>query len=389
MAAALALPAALWLALQAADLEVGLRTEGRTGEVSTRYGAASRTAVATVPLAALLVDGGATRWVLAYRPRIWSSDVERRPDPLVTHSAEARLEARAGERWRLRLGANGLQGESDPFQDPFQAAGPAGASLIAASTPIVYRVLGASAHADVEVSPRTNAGAGASWGDSRGLDATARAVLPVQHAASGDAYATYRLTERDTLRLSASGVRTWTAGPTGEVAGVAASASGGWRRRLSPIVDGWASAGAGFAWTDAPGGPPTRDVLPVAEAGIAVAGDPWRVRAEVSVRMTTYADRISGDQVPAAEGRGTLTWSATDRTTVTASVEERRRTDGQSSLGMTDLWLRWLARRSLTLELGVLGRWQREVRPELPSFSGVAVVGAVTYGAAGPTAIPR
>jgi hypothetical protein len=48
---------------------------------------------------------------------------------------------------------------------------------------------------------------------------------------------------------------------------------------------------------------------------------------------------------------------------------------------MLDLWIRWLARRSLTLEAGVLGRWQREVRPELPSFSAVAVVGAVTYGA--------
>ena len=191
--------------------------------------------------------------------------------------------------------------------------------------------------------------------------------------------ASWLATPLDTLLLRGEWTRTLTAAQAGDVRSAVSSGSGTWRRRLSPAATGWLGGGASVV-TERGGaeGDGTR-VLPVALAGASHERD--RLALELATRFGPAVDRYTGAVEPTAEASLRAQWRSSRGAHARGDRVRPARTDGETVLGSWDGRAIWALRDRLALELGVVGRWQRERRPGLPSFVEGGVVTAVSYGA--------
>lgn len=388
MGAVLAL-APLASLLVAATLEpaFSLRTEGRgTRYVPEGAEATSRAAVSTVPQLSLTVDGPPARLQVGYAATLWTSDVERQRSPLVlfNQAVDARLQLAPDAPWRATGTAGALWGKTDPLATP--TSGPVQATSQLASTGAVpYQALRADLRAERQLDLRTTLSAGGRWSDAQvrrsELDPArtdaAVALMPPQRGAGASLGLSHRVTERDTLSAAAAGdwSETLTSGST--TTGVSVTADGTWRRALTPVVDGWARLGAGFLYTDEPAPgimhKVTRDVLPMAGAGLARRAAAGGVGGEASVSLTSAVDRFRGDVRQVVDARLDLSWAPAERVTVSGQASGARRVDGDTTLGAATVRVAWAVRPGVALHAGALWRLQREHRPELPSFTEAGV----------------
>jgi hypothetical protein len=371
------------VALANMDVEFGLRAEGRTSTMapaSQSLGSPeSRAALSAIPRAGVLLDGSDLRLTAAYAPRFWSSDVGVRQSPLVNHSVDAGVETRHDRPWRAAATGSAVRGWTDPLADPWHGLGTRAVSQVTSEQSLAFEALDTLAGGSVSLDPRTTVAAKGTWHTSRAANASARALLPPQQTLSLDGSVERLVTERDTLCVAATGTRSTTEMTGGQADSAWASASLTWRRRLTPQLDGWAGGGAALAYDVAPGLSAARSVLPVGEAGIARAGPGVRLELDLVARVTSLVDRLAGDVNPFLDASGGLRWRAAPRWALLGSLSGGTRTDGESAFGALDVRVAWTLRERTALEFGVIGRWQHERRPELPSFVEGGAVVAIAY----------
>ncbi len=385
LSGALALPLLTALVSAAsADLDLSVRAEGRSSTLAPSGAPrVTRGSALVLPHLGAQVDTERLRLTAAYAPRFWTSDVGASPSPLVDHTLEAGLETRGDGSWRAGANGSATRGRTDPLADllAVSASGAPGApGQLATTTPLAYETVRAGGRGEVRLGPRTTIGAGGSWSASRGADAAAIALLPTQRVLGANASVGYLLSELDTLRLGADATRSVTAVAGGDVTSEFSTASATWRRRLSPTTDGWGGAGASLTSQQSPGAPAEIHVLPFGQLGFARAGDESRVGLDATVRLVPTVDRYTGAVRSSLEAAGGVRWPLARAVALSAAATAGARTDGETRLGTWDARVVWSVRDRLSLELGVVGRWQRERRPELPSFVEAGAVAAVTYG---------
>ena len=379
MGCALALPViASVVAAASADAELGLRAEGRTITLAPSGAPAdTRGALLAIPRAALRLDAAALRLQASYAPRFWTSDVADRPSPLVTHEGELRLETRHDRPWRAEAAASAARGRTDPLADPLAALTQTGVTEATALDPVPFEALRGGLGGSLAFDLRTTlAGSGSAW-RTGGIDAADRIRLPLQRGAGAEVSLAHLVSVRDTLRLRANASGTRTAAVGGDVDAASASASAGWRRRLTERLDGWLEAGAALWWEDRGDEPIRRGALPVGEAGLSYRrGD---VGAELAAQVAPYTDRLTGELDPMVRGRTTLRWQRTPRLTLASTASGGTLLDGDTALATWDARARYAMRERLAFEVAVVGRWQREQRNDLPSFMEGGVVVALAW----------
>lgn len=372
---ALALPIVASLVVAAsADAELGLRAEGRTSTLAPSGAAAeTRGALLAIPRAALRLDAAALRLQASYAPRIWTSDVADHPSPLVTHEGELRLETRHDRPWRAELSASAARGRTDPLGDPVAALQAAGASEATALEPVPFEALRAGTGGSLAFDVRTTLAGSASAWRSGGIDAADQLRLPTQRGAMAELSLARLVSVRDTLRLRARAFATRTAMIAADVDAASTSASAGWRRRLTERLDGWVDGGAALSWEDPADGPVRRGALPVGEAGLAY--ERGRASAELAAEVAPYTGRLTGELDPMLRGRAGFRWRTSPRLSFASTASGGAIPGGDTALAALDARARYALRERLGLEVGLVGRWQRERRSDLPSFGeGGAVV---------------
>jgi hypothetical protein len=376
--------------LAALDADVGARLDTRSTTLDTSNAPrTTRNAVAAVPTASVVVDTWELRLTGTYAPRFWTSDVETTGRSLLVDQAgEARVATHHDRPWRLEALAGGVWGRTDPLSSPTIPTTATAPGQVPTTRSLAYEELYGRAFGEVPLGPRTLVGAGASGRLSRatGTDAD---LLPLQRSVAGDASFARLLTERDTLRLIASG--SWTATDrTGFPRTLATTATGlaTWRRRFVPNLDGWLGGGATLVHSDqlVPGR--QAQVEPAGELGVVWARDAPSTTAvgerlsttlDALVRLTTFVDRYTGAVNQFVDGRLGAGWRATDTFGFAVSTTEGVRTNGDTVLARADARAMWLLRDGLQLDVGVTGVWQHERRPDRPSFVEAGVFTALSY----------
>lgn len=380
MGCGLALPSLASLLL-AASLEpsAALRAEGRgTRSAPEGQPATSRAAAFTVPQVGLAVSGAPLRLDLGYAATLWTSDVQARPSALVSHAVEGRLELRPDAPWHAAAAASLVRGETDPLAN--LGAGAGAASQLASTGPIPFQSVHAEARADRQLDPRWTLTAGGRWNDTYVLRGDLRALLPPQRGAGASAGVSHRATERDAVTVGTAADWSETSTAAGVTTALSTALDVTWRRALTPIVDGWLRGGAALLYTNEASGLASRDVLPVAGAGVSRRAPAGRVSADLSATLTSTVDRFNGDVRPALDGRLGVSWNAAERVTLSAQGSSGRRLDGETTLGAADARAAWSIRPWLSLETGLLWRFQRERRAGVPSFSEAGVFAGLAAG---------
>jgi hypothetical protein len=378
---ALAAPLVASLALLAnVDAEVGLRAESRTNTLApTGLPADTRNGWLVAARSRLALEVAALRLSVSYAPRIWTSDVARRPSPVASQEATARLETYHSAPWTADAEVSATRGRTDPLADPWQ-------SLQAAQTPqaitlsaIPFEGLRAGAGAAVPFDVRTTASARGTWWKSGGADAEARVLLPTQEGVAADLSVRHLVSVLDTLEARASGTGSTTALATGDGRSGWASLAASWRRRLTPTLDGWVGAGATSSIQDAPATPVRRSTFPVGELGVAHRGP--RTSLEVRAGVEPYADRFTAEVGPLVIASCSARFQRSATLSFSARATAGARTGGDTRLATAELTGRLLLRERVALELGLVGRWQHERVPDpapavsAPSFKqGAAIV---------------
>lgn len=363
------------------DVDLGLRAESRASALEhSELGGVSRASLSAVPRADVVAQAGGLLLETRYAPRLWTSDVKAQASPLVSHTVEARLATVEERTWRAQAMASGFVGKTDPLADPWRvAAGSDARWQLATTEPLRYEELRTAARAEVALDLRTTVAGGAAFQVSRPSDPDVRHLLPPQRGGSVEASLTRLATERDTLRLEASGRRTLTGVPAGEIRITSSSAAGSWRRRASPYTQVWLAAGATFVFPDRSRPDASLEVVPVGEVGLARGGEGLDASLELAARATTYVDRFTGEVNPFAEGVCTVRWRVTPQVSLSLSASGGASTDGETVLTGGDARVLWTLREHLALELGASGRLQDERRPGLPSVREGALVLALVY----------
>ena len=380
---ALALPLLTSLVASAsAQADLDLRAEARSTTVSVT-GAPSITAGSALvqPRLAGHLDGETLRAALSYQPRFWTSDVTgSSPSPLFDQTVAAGLQARREGIWRAAATATGQRGKTDPLADLVAIAATPAAGQLASTAPLGYEALHVLGEGELVLDPRTTVAVSGTWAISQGTDAAARALVPQQRAEGGTLSASRLLTERDTLRVATDASRSVIAAPGGDFTATFGTALASWRRRLSPTLDGWAGAGGSLTSQGGAGAPTAVTIDPVAQLGVARAPDDRGIALEASARLGPEVDRFTGEVRPTLEGSAGLRWPLAGRIALAATVSGGARTDGETVLGSWDGRAIWTLRDRLALELGLVGRWQRDRRPGIPSFVEVGAIVGFTYG---------
>lgn len=380
MAAGLACSLVASLAMLAnVEGDAGLRAESRTSTFAPAgLSPDTRTGWLAAGQARVALDVLALRLTGSYAPRFWTSDVEGRPSPLATQEAGARVETHHSAPWNASAELSATRGKTDPLADPWQAA-LATRGLLQASTlePVAFEAARAALGASVPFDLRTTvAGRAAAW-QSGGWGADARVLLPTQRGVAAELSLRHLVSVRDTIALQATAEGTTTALADADARSGWTTLSGTWRRRLSTTVDGWAGAGAAAFVEDVPVVPVRRSVFAVGEAGAA-----WELRRaslEVVARVVPYVDRLTAAVGPMALASCRVTSRWSPRVSLSASASAGARPNGETALASAEATARLAVRPTLALELGLVGRWQHEDRPELPSFAQAAVVAAVAW----------
>lgn len=382
MGSALALVTSL-VAAAAAHGDLEIRTESRSTSLSgSGVPAITRESAVVEPHVAGRIDDEGLRATVAYQPRLWTSDVSGSPSPLIDHTVVAGVETRGERTWRAGATATATRGKMDPLSDilaTVTAMSPA-AGQLASTSPIAYESLRAGGEGQLQLSPRTTVGASGTFAFSQGADAAARGVLPPQRVGGGGFSASHLLTVVDTLRLGADATASVTSAPGGDMTSAFATASASWRRRLSPTLDGLVGAGGAVTSERATGAPALVSVLPYAQLGLVRLPQEDRVGIDVAARLGPTVDRFTGEIASTAEGSVGLRWQVARAVVVSTTASAGARIDGETTLGSWDGRTTWTIHDRLALDVGVIGRWQRDRRPGIPSFLESAALVGLSYG---------
>jgi hypothetical protein len=296
---------------------------------------------------------------------------------LVKHTLDARVALRLPERWRAEAAASATTGTARMRMEPSQIVTPGSALAPTSATGSMrYDALQATARGGVTVEPRTTLDLGVTWSGSRGGDAAARVLFPVQRALSAEVSLARLATELDSLQLQLSAASTATDAAHGRTASSFATAMATWRRRIDPRTDGWLGGGASLGRTELERESPTTSVLAAAEAGLSRASPALTI--SLSARIANAADRLTGEVSPVGVATSSLRWAARERLTIAGSAAGGGRTDGATAFGSVDLRAAWTFGHA-AVEAGVVGGCQRDRRLGIPVVFEGGVVAAVSY----------
>ncbi len=384
LACALALPAlASLVTLVSAEAQLDLDAASRTSTVAVEHASPyAREALLARPGAAVRLDEEPLRLTGTYAATIWTSDVEARPSPLVTHDAQITLESHHASPWHAAASASAARGWTDPLADPVNAlASPAGLSQSPSLAPLEFEALRAGFDASWRLDPRSTVTAAGSASRSAAVHEVDRAVLPPQDGATADVGWGYRLSRRNTLQLAIAGTATRTRSAAGTDDSGWARSSAALRLRLARVVEGWAGAGVLVTRHDAPDLPSRRGATGTGEMGVAYETD--RTRAQLSAQAIPFTDRYTGDVAVMYQASGALRWRASERVALTADASAGALRSGVTALASLDARGTYAVHETLALEAGIAGRWQHERRVEYPSFRELGVVVGLRW-ASGP-----
>jgi hypothetical protein len=364
------------------DADLGLRLDSLTSTIEdVRVSPATRTGLSALGTAAAIVDTSPLRYTATYSPRVWTSDVEAQPKPLLNQALDGTVETQPDGSWRLVLGAGGARGSTGPLvQASGVAAGTAARPVQVPTTDsVTFEEVYGRVGLEVPLGLRTKLTGTAGGQASRTIGADA-ALAPLQRGVSLSFGLSRLLTERDTLDASVGAGWTVTdvsAGATTRSESATALAT--WRRRLTPSVEGWLGAGASWLRTgDVPAGA-RASIEPAGEVGVRTTNDARTATASAVVRATTFVDRFTGVVSPAIDARCDVGWRATDRLSFAVTAAGGARTDGSTTVATATARVGWLLREALSLEAGVMGFEQHETVASRPSFVEAAVFASLVY----------
>lgn len=371
----LSLIAALGLSASV-SAELGVRAEGRaTTVVAADQRSPARAGATASPSANVVADAWALRLTSAYAPRIASNDLAADPIPVVDHALTLRLETRHSRPWRAHATAGAFRGVTDPLADPSGAAATTPGQFAVARA-VAYEWLQARAGAVIIVDARTTLTGGGSWRLARARDAAESALFPTAREAALTGSLSRRTTPLDTLALSVRYMEVQTETLLAEEAATLAGAAGSWRHAFSTRLEAWADAGATLVGETLGG---ALGVIPTAEGGFARAGDGLRLTVQGVARLAPSVDGLTGEVAVVAETSWQVTWRASRRLSLQAAATGGAWLTGRVAFAGIDGRAVWTLRERLTLEGGLVGRAQRDLRPEYPSFTESAVVAAVAW----------
>lgn len=379
MSSALALPLLASLATAVGlDAGIDLRAESRTSTVAPEESATfTREALLARPRGDVVLDAVPLRATASYAATIWTSDVEERPSPLVTHDAQLRLETYHASPWRAGATVSAARGWTDPLADPVQALLQQGPSQSPALAPIEFEAVRGVVDGTFPLDLRTAVGAEASASRSGAVKLVDRTAYPVQEGAAAQLSVVHLLTPRNTLRLAATVNATRTDLASGRDVSGWATGTARWRVRMTRTADAWAGAGVVLARRDLPGAETERWTRPIGEIGLAYAAG--RGEAELSAQTVPFTDRFSGDVVLMLQGAGALRWRETPRLSFAVTGSGGATESGDTALAGLDARATYALAPRLAVEAAIVGRWQHERAPGAPSFAEIGVAFAVAW----------
>ncbi len=214
------------------------------------------------------------------------------------------------------------------------------------------------------LSLRSSVELGARYQVSGSLAPESRETLPLQHGPTLQARFSHALTRRDALLTQASATH---ATFSSEEEASTAQLSQGWRRQLSPTVDGQVALGAAALRSLTPGAPRTGvRAMPLAEAelGYTPALRDAPLSARVSARYAPFIDRVSGEAYGRAEASLALAWAPRAWLQLaTRASGARTLSDGaraSSQLAGVEASATWRASPTLSLSAGARSAWDAQ-----------------------------
>lgn len=360
------------------DADLEFRGESRAHALAAAGTATdTRTELLAAGRARLAVDAWALRLTGTYAPRLSTSDVEDRPAPVASHELTARLETHHGAPWSAEAEVSATRGWTDPLADPWRAMLARDSPQAAPPDAVSFEAARAGVAASIPFDLLTTLAArGAAW-TSGGADDAARGVFPTQRGAAGEASLMRRVSSRDTVSFQAAGTSNITELPYGVVRTGWVTASAGWRRRITRAVDGWARAGAGLAAEEFPAAPTRGSRLAVGGAGLGY--EMGRTSLTLEGRMEPYVDRFTAAIGPMAVASASLRFRWSPRLALAATGAGGARLGGETSLASAAATGRVALGERTALELSLVGRWQHERSPALPSYRQGAVLLAMVW----------
>jgi hypothetical protein len=373
------------LAGVAVDAEVGASSEARVRSLSESNTAApverqTKASVVLVPSLTGILDVANLRATVAYAPRVWESDVFGASPILANHVLLGTLATRHEAAWRAEATVSATRGTVDPFSDPLRAAQLNATNAQATTTSTVsYEELVAGGQCQIPVGDRTTVFGSAGWEVTRPLLVSDRSSVPLQRSATVGLAVSHLVTERDTLRLDATGRRVYTLPLEGPRTADILSGGLNWRRVLAARYQAWLGAGATVARSGNPDNPNGWDRLPRAELGFAVGSEGEAVTGDAVARISTFVDRFTSEVKPMGEGTAGVRWQVGESLVHSTSVFVGFRLDGATQLGGGDTRLVWSLTPLLNVEGGLLVRAQRERDQTRPSFNEETLFVVVAY----------
>jgi hypothetical protein len=365
-----------------ARVETGIRAEGSarwTDPVADPADAHSIDLAAAPHLLLRLQDGMATA-ELAYRPRFTARDVgpDHRLEQLHDGALHLRLETDAT--WRVEAFVGGTVGRTDLVTLNRSATDVSQTTAVRTTGAVDIQGFRSGLSLRLEPARRDEILLSAGYTVGGGATRRARALLPIERAATASAEYGRRVTRLDRLSLRLSGTASRLPDQHSDAAW--ATAIAGWRRHLTAALEGWAGAGAVGFYSSVPdaGQPGTLDVRraarPAGELGLAYTGGPERLSGGLEARLGAISDRYTGVVSQGAEGAATLSWPAT------ATFEAHARGTGaaawtpagQVRRNGLEVGASYSFTPRVRLDVGAYGAWQRSTDPGLPTFKEYALL---------------
>jgi hypothetical protein len=381
VSSALALPLVASLATAIGlDAGVGLRVESRTSTVAPEeFATFMREALLARPRADVSLDAVPLRATASYAATIWTSDVEERPSPRVTHDAQLRLETYHPSPWRAGATVSAARGWTDPLADPVQALLQQGPAQSPALEPIEFEAFRGVVDGVFPLDLRTSIGANASAWRSGAVTLADRTAYPVQDGVAAQLSVEHLLSPRSTLRVAATSNATRTELTSGTDQAAWATGTARWRVRMTHAVDAWAGAGVALSRRDVPGAESETERWgrPVGEIGLAYTFG--RGDAELSAQTVPFTDRFTGDVVLMFQGAGALRWRESPRVSFAVTGSGGASESGDTAIAGLDARGIYAIARRLSVEAAIVARWQHERAVGAPSFAEIGIAVAVAW----------
>jgi hypothetical protein len=373
------------------DVELSLRSEGRSSTLEpTASASEARAALSTAGRVSAFLETPSARAAGGYGLELSTLDVGAMRTPAVNQRLGVRLESRGDSALRAEVSLDATRARTEPLTDVSAVAATGGAQVLTTGVVDTESLRGgvkgsfAGERASLEVGASTNV--------NRGTDPASGSAFPSQWGFGVDSTASYAVTERDRVGVSAGASRTVPSNAQVSTTSDVASLTGTWKRALSPTTQGSVGAGVGVTRDEQPPSaaafpgvvrraPARIGVAPAADVGLGHRTSALGISAWA--RVATFVDRFTGSASPMAGAGCSVSWTATETLSLAATGSGGSRLDGVSSFGALDVHAAWRLRPGLDLELGVLGRTQHDVRAQTPSFVETGGYVALSY-ATGP-----